>query len=284
MNLVESKKEKTKIAILFFAHNLDKKLDENLKKVKDASENILQRFNDYSFNFYFVDDGSTDNTRKILEAFVKKEKTEDIHYEILGDLINLGLAERIRYTLSELLKKDQFNYVIKTDLDGDFEFLAVLSCLLSYVGSSFVNVVASRWIEPDRFKIYEKKRREEILEIMEDNQKALNLDSLNVMIKDFDPASAGTQLYRSDILKEIINHPLIKNYNKRWGLDFLVPLIVLGLKDGGVKIEKIKGNYQRGRREFIKIKNQFDIYIEIIANLLNKKPEELSEYYFYNHK
>jgi hypothetical protein len=271
--------DKQSVAILFFVHDLEKEFNREDKRIlenlKLALDDVEKNYGNHRYVVRFVDDGSWDNTMEILEKWKmdNQDRWNTIKIETGGDLINLGLVKRTKYTYREILKDGAFNYIIKTDIDGDFNLNEVLNYLISCVGS-LDNVIAIRGLE--KRAEYEEKRRREIVEILQSKEKALKLEGLN--INDLDPSSVGSQLYKSSMLSEILGHPMVEEYNRKWGLDFLIPLVAALMKYK-LEIKKISGSRDPERRKLSKVRNQFDTYIEIIASFLREKPEDVSEYY-----
>jgi len=127
-----------------------------------------------------------------------------------------------------------------------------------------------RWREITKEEnAYEVLRREDILKVLNEE----------IGIKGLDPPSVGSQFYRKEFLNKLLEIPIVKNYEKRWGFELLLDLVSvkLGINLYIVHIEK--GNYVPSRRQKEKVDAQYDSYIEIIAQLNNKPPESLSKLY-----
>ncbi|GAG00442.1 unnamed protein product, partial [marine sediment metagenome] len=100
-----------------------------------------------------------------------------------------------------------------------------------------------------------------------------------LQIENLDPASVGSQLYHRDFIDSMLKNPLVKNHNKRWGLDLLIALLGISSDKFNVAVKKIDGKYDISRRPHEKVKTQYDTYIEIISQIVGKEPEKLSWLY-----
>ena len=90
-----------KISVIMAVYNEE-------KYIREAIESILnQTFRD--FEFIIVDDGSTDNTPKILEEYAKK----DSRIRILRNEKNIGLTK----SLNKAIKQAKGEYIARMDAD-----------------------------------------------------------------------------------------------------------------------------------------------------------------------
>lgn len=198
------------------------------------------------------------------------------------------VADGERYTpipWSQLPK----SFVIKTDADNDFDQKKVMERLLPYAQphTEPLEVIASptvvggvlyaaqvvagvRWREIlEHENPYEVWRRNDTVSILE----------REIGLKNLDPPSCGTQFYEAGALLKLLADKRIAQYDKRWGLDFIVPLVAqrIGLKTDVIPIEN--GSYDPERRPADKVGSQYDAYIENIASIVGKNPHEISETY-----
>ena len=253
-----------KIALVLPAYNEEQGIAAALGNVARG----MGHFPDYTFELFPIDDGSQDNTFRVIEA---QGQALGLNCHPHKNPENQGLVRTLKYTYERILADHHdVDYILKTDLDADFDQERVLQRLLPYI-DDYVDVVAGiRWREITREEnAYEFERRTEIFKILTDE---LGLSKL-------DPPSAGSQLYTREAAQQIFAHPTVENYDKRWGLDFLVPLVARSL-DLDVEISAIEnGSYDPGRRPEDKVRLQYDTYLEIIGQLVGKSHEQLSKLY-----
>ena len=89
------------ISVIMTAYNTE-------KYIKEAIESILnQTFKD--FEFIIVDDGSTDNTRLIIEEYAKKDR----RIKILYNKKNLGIVK----SLNKAIAIAKGKYIARMDSD-----------------------------------------------------------------------------------------------------------------------------------------------------------------------
>lgn len=108
-------------------------------------ENTLKELREYFCNIVVVDDGSTDNTYKILKKYKIK---------IIQHLLNIGQGGALGTGLYYFLNSDEFDYVITFDADGQhipkqaYEMLdfAIKNNLLAVLGSRFLKKKSIRLI------------------------------------------------------------------------------------------------------------------------------------------
>jgi len=125
-----------KVHVLLPAYNEENGLE-------DFLESILKIFQERKYRYQIIvcNDGSTDNTRGILQNISKKNK----NIVILEHKINRGLGETIR-TLFEYVAENSLNedYVIRMDCDGTHE-AEYLTQIVDKLRNGFDVVIASRF-------------------------------------------------------------------------------------------------------------------------------------------
>lgn len=239
---------KSKIALILPAYNEEKTIESSLNKLKSG----IDLFPEYDFYLYITDDHSTDNTSQIINKWKTRQNLPVI---LNRNPKNLGLVDTLKAAYKKTIE-DNSDFILRTDLDLDFDQKEVLQKLMPLIYESDVTVgIANRIIQDP----YEISRKKEILQKLKDNFGLVNLD----------PSLVGTQMYNAKALSEILKQPEIIEHSKRWGLDFLM---VLCAKKLGFKIKIIKfneGTYKAERRPKEKIELQYGIYDELLKKFLN---------------
>ncbi len=104
------------------------------KNLEDSIQSILNQT--YSnFEFLIMDDGSTDNTEKVLHKFIKK----DNRIKIYNNESNLGLTK----SLNKLINFSSGEYIARQDAD-DYSVPERLIKQLNYIENLDVDAVTSR--------------------------------------------------------------------------------------------------------------------------------------------
>lgn len=215
-----------------------------------------------------VDDGSRDHTwgeiQRLKSAvgwpLVARQNRE-----------NLGLVETLKRTYRYVLENlPEVTHVVKLDADEeDAQGRALLAMTrLAHQGAD-VGVGVRGLDLSECGTPYEKARHADVRDIFRDRLAAGWMQ----------PASAGVQMYRAESLRELLTHPLAVGYERRWGLDVLLPLLATRLDLTVDWIRMSGSDYDPARRPDDKVRLQYDTYVEIAALLLDAEPASLSALY-----
>lgn len=251
------------IALVLPAFKLEKVIQHSLRNVQAGTA----EFSDHNFILYPIDDGSPDDT------FAEIQRCGEEYGLVMRayrNEQNLGLVQTLRKAYGRVLGDRQIEYILKTDLDADFDQRIVLRRMVPYIDRAAKIVVGTR-VRPikEEENPYEYRRQNDVFRIMKNE----------FGLADIDPPSAGSQLYQTSFLPTLMAHPVVQSYNKRWGFDFLLPLVARSLEVDVPVVQIECGHYDPERRPQSKVQQQYDTYIEIIAGLQGKKPGELSGLY-----
>lgn len=242
---------KKNIGLILPAYNEEGNLEKSIKNIEKG----MSKFPYYKFSVYPVDDNSTDNTYKRLVEWQVNSK-----YEIIAtkNSKNMGVAQSLKnmYGVIAYVGED---YILKTDMDSDFDQSVVLERLLPYVESTEKIVAGVRWREITKEEnAYEVTRRNEVLEVLKREYGVTELD----------PPSVGSQLYEVNHLRKLMNHPYAVGYDRRWGFEFMLDLLSAKLEGKHPPIVKIeKGQYDPARRPKEKVDAQYTTYLQIMKEL-----------------
>ena len=255
---------KKTIGLVLPAYNEEATINQSFFNIKKG----INLFPQHNFILFPIDDGSTDDTAKEFHHCGQKF---GLDYQPFIFIQNRGVAQVQKEALSVLVFGwNNLDYILKTDLDADFDQSIVLEKMIPYIEKNAKIVAGVRWREiTPQENAYEVQRRDDILKILKSE----------LSIAELDPPSAGSQLYERNYLTNLFLQPVITSYKKRWGFEFLLDLVSskLGTPAPVVKIEN--SQYDPARRPAEKVRAQYDIYLEIIGELVGKKPEELSKLY-----
>jgi len=194
-----------------------------------------------------------------------------------------GLAFALKTGFEEALSIfTRCYHILKADVDSDLTevmktFVPAVIFDPAFVVSKRKREFLTDHPEYSREQQYEKTRWEDIANVMKTEYPNWDLD----------PSTCGTQLIRYDVAMKLLKDERFQNYDRPWGLDFLTALLAPELAGwqislGGVPsfaVMDLDGTFDPGRRPLEKIQSQYDTYLEIIAMLKGKEPQELSHLY-----
>lgn len=234
------------------------------ERVEESLENVkrgMEHFPQFHFKHYLLNDASNDDTGEQLN---KHATNLGLDFTLINNSVNKGLAISTRDAYFDMMNDNSLDYILKTDLDADFDQEKVFEQMLSLINPDLKIAVGTRWREFfEQDHPYEFQRRTHVLNLLEEK---LGISSM-------DPPSAGSQLYSSSFLKQIMTFDMIKNYDKRWGIDVAIPLVAASLlgkefvKKSFRVINIENGSYDASRRPMDKVKLQYDTYESIIRSL-----------------
>ena len=247
------KKKEMNIALVLPAYNLEQHIQHSLLNIKKG----IELFPQYEFTLFPVE------IKKCTDVY-------ELYSYSYRNPVNIGLVETLKQTYSAVIDFSSFDYVLKTDMDKDFDQSIVMQTMIPYANKADV-VAGVRWRHfTEKENAFEYKRRCDITRIL---KQELGLQGL-------DPPSVGSQFYRVKALKEILVHDMVANYDNRWGLDFLISVVAAKLTKSNFKVVNIEeGKYDAERRKPGKVKAQYDAYLEIVGDLVGKRAGEISELY-----
>ncbi|MDO6472368.1 glycosyltransferase [Maribacter sp. 1_MG-2023] len=245
-----------KIVIVIPSFNEEKNIIATLKTILVQISN----YKDYSFQLIVLDDFSTDESLFVLNKF--KDDTFN-ELQIISNSINKGIVKSTKKLFEEALKS-KADFILKCDMDSDFPHAIFLDTFINYIKESQPSfdeiLVGERQIE--------NVITQSTLEIQERAKMELYLNE-NLNITNFNPVSSGVLLYGKNVLKIVLQQQVVKEYNLKWGLDFLLPLVAIKLNYKVVKSKINNGTYTKERRPRSKIKAQYSAYYHILNIIKN---------------
>uniref|UniRef100_A0A6B2LEP2 Glycosyltransferase 2-like domain-containing protein n=1 Tax=Arcella intermedia TaxID=1963864 RepID=A0A6B2LEP2_9EUKA len=237
-------------------------LENTLKGMLDVGEGL-------EWTLFVVDDGSTDDTyQKIKEAADQLNLRQFAELIIIKNPKNLGLDGTLLNTYRLIEGRQDIQWILKTDLDADFDQSAVLRELIPR--RNLKEIVIGQRVYPldvnlQEVNYYEYTRLKDCMALIE----------TEFGIRNFDPSSVGSQIYSIQVLRQLLSLPPIMNHTKRWGLDILIPLVY----GGAFQILPLEGKYFLERRGKQKVQQSYDNFVELIAHIKNKIPHQISPLY-----
>jgi hypothetical protein len=240
---------------------------ENIKEAFDRLKIGEQKFSQYFFFHFPVDDLSKDNTYEEIWRIGEESGLKMLPHQ---NSQNQGLVATLKDCYQKVLSFSPFDYVLATAWDKDIDQVTALHSLIPFAETDADFVTGIRWrdINP-RENQYEHARRSHIMPILENE----------IGIKGLDPVSCAAQFYKTKALEKVLFTEDIADYDKRWGLDFRIP-VKAAAEGFKVQIKNLgPGKYDPARRLREKVKSQFDAYLQTIADFTGQTVQELEQKY-----
>ena len=175
------------LSIVFPIFNEEKRLNIMIKDINDFNE----KNKTVNLQYVFVNDGSNDNTQKILKSFISNNKKKEIEYLLIDLDLNQGKGK----ALKEGIKLVNKNWILTLDADMSVSLQQIHNWINNnHLESNFEIYFGSRNIKN---AIVDLKQHRKILgKIFSFLLKIL----FNIQIKD---TQCGFKLYKSKIAKKI---------------------------------------------------------------------------------
>ena len=175
------------LSIVFPIFNEEKRIGIMIEDINDFNEKNKK----LNLQYIFVNDGSNDNTQKILKGFISNNKKKEIEYLLIDLDFNQGKGK----ALKEGIKFANKNWVLTLDTDISVSLQQIHNWIdNNFLNSNFEIYFGSRNIEN---AIVDLKQHRKILgKIFSFLLKTL----FNIQIKD---TQCGYKLYKSNIAKKI---------------------------------------------------------------------------------
>jgi glycosyltransferase involved in cell wall biosynthesis len=251
-----------RVAVILPAFNEANGLEKSFRNIRNG----MKEFPECDFKLFPLDDASTDGTYDAMLRLCADYGLPAIFHR---NRQNIGIAATVHEAYIRILDKHRPDYFLKTDLDADFNQQTVFKRFMPFVVNGADAVAGIRWRTITREEnSHEVDRRDDMLRILKEE----------FGLTEFDPPSAGSQLYSQRAMERLLDQPMIRDYNRRWGFDVAMPLLARKFFSAPVvKIEN--GSYDPKRRPKEKVDAQYNAYVEIVGRLTGKKPSELSAFY-----
>lgn len=179
------------LSIVIPAYNEEKRIEETLEKIL----NYLKTKN-YQYEIIVVDDGSSDNTVKVLETIAKENK----NIFILKNEQNSGKGYSVRKGVLE----SKGDYILFSDADLSTPIEEVEK-LLHWLNQGFDVTIGSRGLKESDIKIHQPFYRELM-------GKFFNFLVQTLLIKGIKDTQCGFKCFKKDATKEIFKRQKIDGF------------------------------------------------------------------------
>ena len=236
--------------------------EENVHQVLSTITSTLAEYPQFQFHILIVNDGSTDNTSQAIGQHIAQNY--DVRFPILliENEKNIGTAKTM-LKLFQIAVSNKPDLVIKLDMDHDFSHEEVIHKFLDTITTPAfcieTTVLAGiRIISNQKVMTIYEQARKKITDIYLEEKLGL---------ANYDPVSGGTQLYPLAILKELMAQQVVLDYDLRWGVDVLLPLLARKLGHQLLTIPIYNSRYSLDRRSDMKVKNQYDAFTAVFERV-----------------
>lgn len=230
---------------------------------KDFDINYFTRINNLlpTVSFYFVDDGSTDNTLSLLSEACSIIPSSLI---VRNDR-NLGKAESIRKTFMQLKSKREFDIIGFLDADGQIPLQEVMEILLSLEGfiKEFDILWATRTSKSNSSTELAKFRT--IIGLL--LSKFLFLGTRQILKESWRGAlprdtQCGFKLFKEEVIPEFV---LKDSFETRWFFEWELMLRIAKTNSGIPKVKECQiQRLNPSQNSNIKLRNYLSIAKEVI--------------------
>jgi len=240
--------------------------EDNVHQVLSIITKTLEEYPQYQYQILLVNDGSTDNTSKEITKYLELYANKQIPILLMENEENIGTAKTM-LKLFKIATAQKPDMVIKLDMDHDFSHEEVLRKFFKRISApdfcfKSTVLVGIRIIPNEKVMTFYEQARKNRTDIF--LKQKLGLEN-------YDPVSGGTQLYPNAILEKILEHQVVKNYDLRWGVDVLLPLLA---RKKGFTLETISiynSRYSFDRRSDLKVKSQYDAFTNVFMLVQGEK-------------
>ena len=224
----------------------------------------LTKFQEHDYRIILANDASTDNTAMEIQNYINELGLNGLIH-LFENKKNIGTAPTMR-KLFKLAIDIKSEIVIKLDMDRDFSQGEVLEKFLNTIASERKlnnnSVLAGIRTLPSGkvMTFYERVHRRIMNSFL---QKTL-------AVHNYDPVSAGTQLYPIKILKELLEEEVVQNFNLRWGMDVLLSMLAKRKGYDLITIPIIRSKYDTDRRADQKVKSQYEAFYKVFEGVYDR--------------
>jgi dolichol-phosphate mannosyltransferase len=181
---------------------------------------LLPQVEALEVSILIVDDGSTDNTIKVIQKFIDS----GLNIEVLQRGKKLGLGSAYIDGFALAISRD-FDRVIQMDADGSHQVSDLIRMLIaSEMKPNSELIIGSRWVEGGKVVNWNKGR-----EYLSRSANKYSQFMLNLEVKD---STAGFRIYRTSLLKRMQLKTI-----KSEGFSFQIEMTQRALKQGAVVTE-----------------------------------------------
>ena len=222
------------------------------------------KFQEHDYRILLANDASTDKSGLEIQDYIN-ERGFNLLIHLLENKENIGTAPTMRklFRLALDLKSE---IVIKLDMDRDFSQGEVLEKFLSTIADqkrfNHNTVLAGIRTLPNGkvMTFYERVHRRIMNDFLEKT----------LAVHDYDPVSAGTQLYPVHILKELMKEKVVQDFNLRWGMDVLLSMLAKRKGYDLITIPIIRSKYDTDRRQDKKVKSQYEAFYKVFEGVYDR--------------
>jgi len=229
----------------------------NVQPVLAEITSTLLKYQSHDYRIILANDASTDDTVMCIQNYINERGLNGLIH-LFENKENIGTAPTMR-KLFQIAVDMRPDLVIKLDMDRDFSQGEVLDKFILNIATDKERrenqVLAGIRTLPKgkAMTFFERVNRKIMDEFL---QKTL-------AVHNYDPVSAGTQMYPIGLLKELLAEEVVRLFDLRWGMDVLLSMLAKRKGYELITIPILRTKYDRDRRADKKVKLQYEAFYQV---------------------
>ena len=229
----------------------------NVRPVLAEITSTLLKYQSHDYRILLANDASTDDTVIEIQNYVNERSLNGLIH-LFENKENIGTAPTMR-KLFQIAVDMKSEMVIKLDLDRDFSQGEVLDKFLSNISPDKKirdnQVLAGIRTLPKgkAMTFFERVHRRIMDGFLQET----------LAVHNYDPVSAGTQMYPIGLLRELMNEKVVRTFDLRWGMDVLLSMLSKRKGYELITIPILRTKYDRDRRADKKVKLQYQAFYRV---------------------
>lgn len=229
----------------------------NVRDVLAEITSTLLKFKSHDYRILLANDASTDDTAMCVQNYIN-ERGLNALIHLFENKKNIGTAPTMR-KLFQISVDMRAELIIKLDMDRDFSQGEVLDKFLSNISLDKKirerQVLAGiRTLPSGKAMTFFERAHRRIMDDFLQNTLAVH---------NYDPVSAGTQMYPFGLLKELLEEEVVQSFDLRWGMDVLLSMLAKRKGFELITIPILRTKYDRDRRADKKVKSQYEAFYRV---------------------
>jgi len=229
----------------------------NVRPVLAEITSTLLNYQSHDYRIILANDASTDDTAMRIQEYINERGLSGLIH-LFENRENIGTAPTMR-KLFQIAVDMRPDLVIKLDMDRDFSQGEVLDKFILNIATN-KNTRENQVLAGIRtlpkgkaMTFFERVNRKIMDEFL---QKTL-------AVHNYDPVSAGTQMYPIGLLKNLLEEEVVRTFDLRWGMDVLLSMLAKRNGFELITIPILRTKYDRDRRADKKVKLQYQAFYQV---------------------
>ena len=229
----------------------------NVRTVLAEITSTLLNYPSHDYRILLANDASTDDTGLCIQNYINERGLNGLIH-LFDNQENIGTAPTMR-KLFHIAVDMRADMVIKLDMDRDFSQGEVLNKFLSNISPDKKireqQVLAGiRTLPKGKVMTFFERAHRRIMD---------NFLQEALAVHNYDPVSAGTQMYPIGLMKELLEEEAVRTFDLRWGMDVLLSMLAKRKGYDLITIPILRTKYDRDRRADEKVKSQYEAFYRV---------------------